>query len=259
MNDNEISKIRDEVFAEFGIPDTPRVDKDWLLVESARRTLIGNVSEPECIAPLIDHTLLSANATRDNILNLCAEAREYRFASVCVNPCWVPLAAVELEDKYSIVCSVIGFPLGANATEIKADEALRAVDDGAEEIDMVINNGYVKSSMWESVHADIVSVVEAVAPTPIKVIIETCLLDETEIARTSLISISAGAAYVKTSTGFSSHGATIEAVNLMSRVVGENFGVKASGGIGDFDSAMRMIEAGATRIGTSRSIRIISR
>ena len=257
MNDERIRAILDEVAAEFGMPNASDVDNDWVLTESARRVLVENVSEPHCIAPLIDHTLLKPNATENDIRRICEEAIEYRFASVCVNPCWVLFAAESLGNSNSMVCTVVGFPLGANTTEIKAEEAIRAVEDGADELDMVMNIGAAKSAEWETVYADIASVVDAAFPVPVKVILETAILIDEEIIRACAISASAGAAYVKTSTGFSKGGATVEAVEIMSKTVGDKLGVKASGGIGDFEKAMSMIKAGATRIGASRSLTII--
>ena len=259
MTEESIAKIRNEVSERFGMPESPRVDEDWALMESSRRVVIGNIQEPHCLAPLIDHTLLSPGATSSDIRALCQEATEHRFASVCVNPCRVRLAAGILDDSPAVVCTVIGFPLGANVPETKAEEALRMAEDGARELDMVMNIGMAKGGNWEAVHADVASVVESVYPLPVKVILESCLLDDEEIIRASLISKSAGAAYVKTSTGFSKAGATARAVEIMSAAVGETVGVKASGGIGDFEKAMAMFEAGATRIGASRSLQIIGK
>lgn len=258
MKDSKIHEIVREVHKEFGVAIDPVVTSDWRLMEDTRLMLCDKAEKPGCVAPLIDHTALKPDITEDDIRMLCQEASDHRFASVCVNPCWVPLAAQLLEDSLPMVCTVIGFPLGANMAQIKAEEGMRAVEDGANELDMVINVGAIKSKQWEYVFSDIASVVESTSPIPVKVILETCLLSEEEIVRASAISASAGAAYVKTSTGFSSGGATEKAVSLMAMAVGKKFGVKASGGIGDFYKAMAMIKAGATRIGASRSLKIIT-
>ncbi|HDR91348.1 MAG TPA: deoxyribose-phosphate aldolase [candidate division Zixibacteria bacterium] len=218
--------------------------------------LKDKASKPACIAPLIDHTALKPDVTEAEIEGLCKEAIDHRFASVCVNPCWVALASELLKNELPMVCTVIGFPLGANVPEIKADEAVRAIEDGAEELDMVLNVGTLKSGKWEYVFSDVVSVVESSSPVAVKVILETCLLTDEEIVRASAICASAGAAYVKTSTGFSSGGATENAIALMSASVEQRLGVKASGGVGDFETAMKMIRAGATRIGASKSLKI---
>jgi len=257
MTDGQISKIVADITDKFGMPGSVDVDEDWLMMENARRTLAGGVKKPNCIAPLIDHTLLKPDATVEDIDRLCDETLEHRFASVCVNPCYVAEAAKKLGDSTSVVCTVVGFPLGANTAEIKTAEAIRAVEGGAEEIDMVMNIGFLKSGALEAVYSDIVSVVDGVYPVPVKVILETALLSDGEIVTASALSASAGAAYVKTSTGFSKGGATAGAVDLMARTVGTKLGVKASGGIGDFETALKMVKTGATRIGASRSLNII--
>jgi deoxyribose-phosphate aldolase len=258
MDQEFIQRIIDEVESEFGVMVSPVVSPDWRLMEDSRLMLRDKASAPPCVAPLIDHTALKSDITEVDIEQLCKEALENRFASVCVNPCWVRLASEFLKDELSMVCTVVGFPLGANVPEIKANEAVRAVEDGAEEIDMVLNIGAVKSGRWEFVFSDIVSVIEAVSPIAVKVILETCLLAEDEIVRASAICGSAGAAYVKTSTGFSKSGATESVLKLMASTVGDKLGIKASGGIGDFETAMRMIKAGATRIGSSKSLVIVA-
>lgn len=258
MEQELIQRIIDEVESEFGAMRSPVVTPDWRLMEDSRLMLRDKVSAPSCVAPLIDHTALKPNVAETDIEGLCKEALTNRFASVCVNPCWVHLASELLKDELSMVCTVVGFPLGANVPEIKADEAVRAVEDGAEEIDMVLNIGAIKSNRWEFVFSDIVSVVEAVSPVAVKVILETCLLTEDEIVRASAICGSAGAAYVKTSTGFSSGGASEAALKLMASTVGAKLGIKASGGIGDFETAMKMIRSGATRIGSSKSLEIVA-
>jgi len=254
MDNARIQEIIAEIEAEFGPRKFPIVTSDWRLMEDSRLMLKAKASKPSCVAPLIDHTALKPDVTETEIEGLCREAIDHRFASVCVNPCWVALASELLKDELPMVCTVVGFPLGANVPEIKADEGVRAVEDGAEELDMVLNVGAVKSDRWEYVFSDVVSVVESSSPVAVKVILETCLLTEEEIVRASAICASAGAAYVKTSTGFSSGGATESALRLMTAAVGEKLGVKASGGVGDFETAMKMIRAGATRIGASKSL-----
>lgn len=210
------------------------------------------------IARLIDHTLLNPEATEAEIRRLCEEAKRFRFASVCVHPCWVPLCRKLITDGSVKVCTVVGFPLGANHTEVKAFEAARAVKDGAQELDMVANIGWIKSGKMDLVEEDIRSVVKAAKGVPVKVIIETCLLTDEEKVRASLAAKNAGAAFVKTSTGFNKGGATVGDVALMRRVVGPKMGVKASGGVRDVGTALQMIESGATRIGASASVAIVS-
>ena len=258
MTDSQIKKIKNEITKLFGMPEKPVVNEFWFMMESGRTMLAEKAEKPECIAPLIDHTLLRPDATLPEIEKLCKEAVEYRFASVCVNPFWVSIAKEKLGDATTMVCAVIAFPLGANTTEIKVEEALRAMKDGATELDMVMNIGAAKNGVWETVYADIASVVEGVGNIPVKVILETVLLSDEEIARASAIAMSAGAAYIKTSTGFSKSGATVEAIKIMATVADGKIGVKASGGIGDFKTAMAMIKAGATRIGSSKSVAIVN-
>ncbi len=209
------------------------------------------------IAGYIDHTVLAADATKERIESLCREAAEYGFASVCVNSCWVPLAARLLEGSTSKVCTVVGFPLGAMESDAKAYEARKAVENGADEIDMVINVGFLKSGMTDEVLEDIKAVRKACEGHTLKVIIETCLLSDEEKRIACELSEKAGADYVKTSTGFSTGGATVEDVRLMRSVVGDRLGVKASGGIRDYKTALAMIEAGASRIGASAGVRIV--
>jgi len=209
------------------------------------------------LAALIDHTLLKPDATRVEIEKLCGEAEKYKFASVCVQPYRAAMAAEILKNSSVKVCTVIGFPLGAHRAEIKALEAVRAVADGALELDMVINIGAVKDRNWSLVQTEIESVVKAARERVVKVIFETCLLSDEEIVKCCAISREAGALYVKTSTGFSKHGATVEAVKLMSDTVGEDMGVKASGGIRDLGTLMKMVDAGANRIGTSHGVAIM--
>ncbi|WP_078428856.1 deoxyribose-phosphate aldolase [Alkalihalobacterium alkalinitrilicum] len=212
------------------------------------------------IAKMIDHTLLKAEATNDQIVQLCAEAKEYKFASVCVNPTWVKTAYEQLKDTPEVkVCTVIGFPLGANTSEVKAFETIKAIEEGATEVDMVINIGALKVNNDQLVEADIKAVVEAAKGKALtKVIIETSLLTDEEKVRACKLSVQAGADFVKTSTGFSTGGATIDDIELMRKTVGPNLGVKASGGVRDREGALAMIEVGATRIGASAGIAIVN-
>lgn len=210
------------------------------------------------IAALIDHTLLKAEATRDDIEALCDEAREHGFVAVCVNPVWLPLCRARLRGDQTKVATVIAFPLGACAPEMKAREAELAVTEGADELDMVAAIGHIKSGDWAHVARDISAVVDAASDRPVKVIIETAVLTDAEISRASVIARDAGAAFVKTSTGFhAAGGATTHAVSLIRSAVGDAMGVKASGGIRDCDAALRMLAAGATRIGTSNGVQIV--
>ena len=207
----------------------------------------------------IDHTLLKADATTEQIKKLCAEARQYDFASVCVNSCHVPLAKAELKGTDVKVCCVVGFPLGACLTEAKAYEAVLSVERGAEEVDMVINIGAAKEGNWELVERDIKAVVDACHPKAIlKVIIETCLLTDEEKRQACLCAKGAGADFVKTSTGFSVSGATPEDVALMRETVGPDMGVKAAGGVRCTEDADKMISSGATRLGTSSGVKLMS-
>lgn len=209
-------------------------------------------------AGMIDHTLLKAEATKEQVRILCEEAKEYGFHSVCVNSSFVYYCASLLKDSDVKICTVIGFPLGAMSTAGKAAEAAAAVEDGAEELDMVIHVGMIKSGDWDYVKQDIAAVVEAAGEKAIvKVILETCLLTDEEKEKACLISKEAGAAFVKTSTGFSVGGATAEDVALMRRVVGPDMGVKASGGIRCLKDAEDMAAAGADRIGASAGIAIV--
>lgn len=209
------------------------------------------------IARYIDHTLLKPNATRDEIVKLCEEAKEYSFASVCINPAYVPLAAQLLQGTPVKVCTVIGFPLGATSAFVKATETRDAIANGANEIDMVINVGALKSKDYELVKQDISRVVEAACGNTVKVILETSLLTDEEKVKACELSKLAGADFVKTSTGFSTGGATLEDICLMRQTVGPHMGVKASGGIRDTETAINMIQLGATRIGASASVGIV--
>jgi len=211
------------------------------------------------IASLIDHTLLRADATASEIIKLCSEARQCGFASVCVNPYWVTLAASQLEGSAVKVCTVIGFPLGANATSTKVAETETAVRHGASEIDMVINIGELKSGHDDAVRRDIQAVADAAhkGGAILKVILETALLDNDQKVTASTLAKLAGAEFVKTSTGFSTGGATVPDVALMRRTVGPEMGVKASGGIRSLADVKNMVAAGATRIGASAGVKIV--
>ncbi|MFQ5649870.1 MAG: deoxyribose-phosphate aldolase [bacterium] len=212
------------------------------------------------LAELIDHTLLKPDATEAQVTKLCQEAAQYAFASVCINPCWVRLCRDLLRGSGTLVCTVVGFPLGATSCEAKAFETQKALEHGADEIDMVVNVGKLKSGDYDYVERDIRAVVETARERGmVKVILETCLLSDEEKIKGSLLSKAAGAAFVKTSTGFSKGGATLGDVALMRKVVGQQLGVKASGGIRDYESAVRMVDAGASRIGASASIAIVKR
>jgi deoxyribose-phosphate aldolase len=210
------------------------------------------------IAAAIDHTLLKPEATKDEITFLCAEAAKYQFASVCVNPFWVPLCAKLLKGHPVAVCTVVGFPLGANRAETKAEEARRAIAEGATEIDMVLNIGALKSGLLAEVEQDIRAVREATRGVILKVILETALLNDEQKIAACEISKRVGADFVKTSTGFSTGGATAADVALMRRVVGAEMGVKASGGVRTQKDARLMLNMGATRIGASASVKIVS-
>lgn len=211
------------------------------------------------LARMIDHTLLKPDATPEQIDRLCAEARMYEFASVCVNPVYVHRCAQALRGSQVKVCTVIGFPLGANNSEVKVFEARKAMEDGAVELDMVINIGALKSGDLDFVREDIHQVVNAAATTGalVKVIIEACLLTDVEKVSACQLSQEAGADFVKTSTGFSTGGAISEDVALMRQTVGSAMGVKAAGGVRTLADAQRMIEAGASRLGSSAGVKIM--
>ncbi len=212
----------------------------------------------EFLAGIIDHTLLKPEATENEIIEICKEAVKYKFFAVCVNPAFVHLAKSELSGTSVQIASVIGFPLGANETYIKACESERAIKAGADEVDMVMNIGFLKSKDYKKLGKDIFEVANAISPKILKVIIETCLLTEEEKIIASSIAASSGAKFVKTSTGFSKGGATIEDIALIRSVVGKDIGVKASGGIRDFETAVKMVKAGASRIGASKSVEIVT-
>lgn len=209
------------------------------------------------VLSLIDHTILKAEATKEMVKSLCEEALEYEFAAVCVNPFYVKYCKELLKDSNIKVATVIGFPLGANTSEVKAFEASNAIDNGADEIDMVINIGALKSKDYSIVKEDIKGVVEAAKDRAlVKVIIETSLLNNEEKIKACELAMEAAADFVKTSTGFSTAGATVEDIKLMKNVVGDKLKIKASGGIRDLETANKMIKAGANRLGASSGVKI---
>jgi deoxyribose-phosphate aldolase len=209
------------------------------------------------ITQWIDHTLLKADATALDIVRICDEAKQFEFFSVCINPVFVSLAKDQLKDSNVKVCTVVGFPLGASTTAVKAFETQNAVQNGADEIDMVANIGAIKGGDWKLVEDDIREVVKASGGRLVKVILETCLLTREQIVRSSQISKAAGAKFVKTSTGFSTSGATTQDVALMRQTVGPDFGVKASGGLKTLNDFEAMIQAGANRLGTSSAAQLL--
>jgi len=220
--------------------------------------------KPRDMAKMIDHTNLNPTATVEDIKKLCEEASEHEFASVCVNPIYVPLSAKLLEESSVKVCTVVGFPLGANTTETKSFETRNAIKNGAQEIDMVMNIGAFKSGAYEIFKSDIKAVVDATKTAGVtsdiivKVILETCYLNEEEIVKACEIAKDAGVDFVKTSTGFGDYGAREEDVSLMRKTVGRDVGVKASGGIKNFEDALKMLDAGANRIGASSGVTIVT-
>ncbi len=259
-----VNRITDMVMAQLGsddhCPSFCRADVERIVDAGAERIgiVLGSTATAHDWASLIDHTLLKPEASESDIRKLCDEAAQFGFASVCVNPVWVKAAAEFLEGTNVPVCTVIGFPLGATLPDVKAYEARRAIFNGAREVDMVINIGALKSGDDCSVEDDIRAVAEAAHENGVlcKVIIETALLTDEEKVRACLASKNAGADFVKTSTGFSKGGATVEDVALMRRTVGHALGVKASGGVKGIDDARAMFEAGATRIGASVGVKI---
>lgn len=206
---------------------------------------------------MIDHTLLKPDATKEQIHQLCEEAKQYHFASVCVNPCWISYCAELLKGTDTKVCTVIGFPLGATSTKSKEEEIKEAIKDGAEELDMVINIGKLKDHEDDYVENEIRSLKNICGKLVLKVIIETCLLTDEEKVRVCLLAKKAGADFVKTSTGFSKWGAKVEDVALMRKTVGPDMGVKASGGVKNVEEMEAMVKAGATRIGTSHGLDLV--
>ena len=209
-------------------------------------------------ATMIDHTLLKADSTQKQVQQICEEAKQYGFASVCINPTWVKYSAEQLAGTDVLVCTVIGFPLGANTSAVKAFETKDAIANGAGEIDMVINIGALKDGNFDLVRDDIKAVVDAANGTLVKVIIETCLLTDEEKVKACELAVEAGADFVKTSTGFSTGGATAEDIALMRKTVGPDLGVKASGGVRSLEDMKNMIENGATRIGASSGVAIMN-
>jgi len=208
-------------------------------------------------ASYIDHTLLRADATQTDLVGLCAEARTAGFFSCCVNARWLPLVSQELKGSGVLPITVVGFPLGASLSEAKALETERALRAGAEEIDMVIDLGALKSGLWKEVTSDIQAVVKAASGKAVKVILETCLLSDGQIVTACRATVDAGAQFVKTSTGFSTSGATARIIRLMRQTVGPSFGVKASGGVRDYATFKELVEAGANRVGSSSSLQIL--
>jgi deoxyribose-phosphate aldolase len=211
----------------------------------------------ETLARMIDHTELKSHSGAKKIKNLCGEAKTFSFYCVCVNPIYVALSSELLKGSDVVVCSVVGFPLGSTSSMMKAQEAKKAVAEGAREIDMVIHLGALKDKKYDSVKDDIRAVVDASRPHLVKVILETCYLTDDEIVKGCELSVEAGAQFVKTSTGFGAFGAFEDHVRLMRRTVGPDIGVKASGGIMNFKDAWRMIQAGASRLGTSAGVAIL--
>jgi len=250
-----IESIISQVIAEKNIAARPfsyDAANELLSFGASRVGAEGPTCPPKYeLARWIDHTLLKADATQADIEKICNEANEHQFASVCINPTWVPLASKILRGGPSKVCTVTGFPLGATFPEVKARETERTIEEGAAEVDMVINIGALKSGDYNLVERDIRAVVRAAGRRVVKVILETCLLTDEEKVKACAIAQHAGANFVKTSTGFSKGGATVEDVELMRRVVGAKMGVKAAGGIRTLADAQAMIAAGASRLGAS--------
>jgi deoxyribose-phosphate aldolase len=275
LSDQDIDKVVDRLHQILGplassepagacVGDDPDVAREFVRLGATGLTSVAPAERPGSIpgdlARYIDHTLLKPGSTEEQVRKLCAEALEYNFRSVCINPTWVSLAAGLLRGSEVLTCTVVGFPLGANESAIKAMEARRAIRNGAREIDMVINIGALKGGDDDLVFRDIRAVVEDCVDgnAVCKVILETALLSDDEKRRASELARRAGAHFVKTSTGFSTGGATVSDVALMAEVVrGAGMEVKASGGIGSYSDARAMIEAGATRLGASASIGIV--
>ena len=264
------AQIGDEIFARLGChaalvnrpktaPTFSTIHKEIIVPQIDHAPGQHSSHFDSSVAALIDHTILRADATRADVVKVCREAREYSFASVCVNSYWVSLVRSELAGSPVKVCTVVGFPLGAASTPSKADETTTAVRAGAQEIDMVINIGELKSGNHEAVRSDIAAVIGAAhqGNAIVKVIIETALLTDAEKVTACELAKQAGAEFVKTSTGFSTAGATVHDIALMRATVGPNIGVKASGGIRTLDDLRAMVAAGATRIGASASVKMI--
>ncbi len=267
--DRLVEQIGEEILARTNRSANPQAKSEGLNIPKAKEIVkAGACRLSACdtvtaidpaIAGLIDHTLLRADATREDIIKICREASKYNFASVCINPYWVPLAAAELAGSQVKVCTVIGFPLGATSTEAKVAETEAALRVGAQEIDMVQNVGALRSGDHDAVKSDIAAVVAAAhrAGAIVKVILETALLDDNQKVMASVLAKMAKADFVKTSTGFGPSGATAHDVELMRLAVGPDMGVKASGGIRTLDDLKKMAAAGATRIGASASVKIV--
>lgn len=228
-----------------------------MVLVSSPMALNFDITKPQSLAPYIDHTLLKPDATKHQVRVLCEEALEHHFFSVCINPWMITTAREVLRTTKVNICTVIGFPLGATESSVKSFETGRALNLGAHEIDMVLNIGALKTQEYSYVEKEILSVVRAAEGRLVKVIFETCLLTNEEKVKACELSVNAGAHFVKTSTGFSSGGATIEDVLLMKKTVAERAQVKASGGIRDLQTAAKMIEAGATRLGTSSGVLLV--
>ena len=245
----------------WGVSGTRGPEETRMLAEAGASRVVatmGYCPASDGLASMIDHTLLKPDATRGDVEMLCREAAQFCFASVCVNPTWVPLCRELLRGSGVKVCTVIGFPSGAHAPDVKAYEARRAVEQGAEEIDMVINIGALKSKDYALVEQDIRGVVQAGArDTVVKVILETSLLTRDEKIMACSLAKAADADFVKTSTGFAGGGATVEDIQLMRETVGPEMGVKASGGVRTRDDAEKMVAAGATRLGASAGVKIV--
>jgi len=239
-------------------------EMDGLGLESVRPAIQRHVEKTKTIkkpldlAPLIEHTLLKPEATRRDIIRFCEEAKRFHFHGVCVNPVFVKEAQKQLAGTDCSVITVVGFPLGANITATKVEETKHVVESGANEVDMVIPIGALKEGDYRVVWQDICAVVEAAGSILVKVIIETGLLEETEKIAACVLAERAGAAFVKTSTGFSGRGATVKDVKLMKAVVGDGLGIKAAGGIRNFQTARALVEAGSTRLGCSASVAIVT-
>lgn len=265
--DTHLSALTSEVLTRVESTRLPGARPQWVgrwedrcllrTADGLREVAVDDVPAALDFAPLIDHTLLKPQAQESEIRKLCDEALHYQFASVCVNPCWVPLGAELLKGSPVRVCTVVGFPLGANTTRIKAEEATEAVALGAQEVDMVLAVGLAKAGNWEAVRHDYRAVREATAGAVLKVILETCLLTDDEKARACELAVEEGLNFVKTSTGFSTGGATEADIRLMRRVVGVKAGVKASGGIRSYEDARKIALAGASRLGLSSSIAVV--
>jgi deoxyribose-phosphate aldolase len=254
-------QVLEALAAGYDLCDTPEKVRQVVANGADRVSFHGEAADvPLDLAKYIDHTLLKPEATASDIDRLCAEAREYRFASVCVNPTWVKRAATQLQDSGVVTCSVIGFPLGATPPEIKAMEARRALRDGAREVDMVINIGALKSGDVDLVREDIGKVVDAAHEVGAlcKVILETALLSDEEKVIASSLAKAAKADFVKTSTGFGPGGATVYDVALMRETVGPEMGIKAAGGVRTLEDVEDMLAAGATRIGASAGVQIVA-